>query len=62
MTVSTDITGEPILILGLADMKILHGLLDLPSTPEQDKVVNRVLQFINDPACLEWELRKNDED
>jgi hypothetical protein len=55
--VSTDIDGEPILILSLRDVKIIHGMLDSPETPDQDRVKTRILEFINDKACLEWEKR-----
>ncbi len=55
---STDISGEPVLIIGLADVKILFGLLSPTETPEQDKVMDRIVQFINDPQCIEWEKRR----
>lgn len=55
---STDISGEPILILGLADVKILFGLLAPTETPDQDKVMDRIVQFINDPNVLEWEKKR----
>ena len=55
---STDISGEPILILGLKDVKILFGLLAPTETPDQNKVMGRILQFINDPQCIEWEKKR----
>lgn len=56
--VSIDISGEPILMLGLADVKILFGLLAPTETPDQDKVMDRIVQFINDPQCIEWENKR----
>jgi len=58
--VSIDIGGEPILILSLSDVKILHAMLDMPETDDQTKVTKKVLDFINDPKCLEWEEQQND--
>lgn len=55
---STDISGEPILILGLADVKILLSLLALTETSDQDRIMNRIVQFINDPQCIEWEKKR----
>lgn len=54
---STDISGEPILILGLRDVKILLSLLALTETSDQDRVMDRIVQFINDPQCIEWEKK-----
>ena len=59
---STDISGEPILILGLVDVKILMGLLAQAETPEQDKVMGHIVQFINDPQCIEWENKRVEDD
>ena len=57
--VSKDISGEPILILGIADVKILHAILDLPETNDQTRVVTKVLAFINDPECLAWKQHED---
>ena len=55
--VNTDIGGEPILILSLRDVKILLAMVDVAETPDQNEVSKRIVNFINDPACLEWEQK-----
>jgi hypothetical protein len=57
---SIDIGGEPFLALSLTQVKTLMQLLDYPENSDQSKVMSRIVQFINDPNCLEWERRKND--
>ncbi len=60
--VNTGFSGEPILILNISDVKILYGMFDLPETNEQTRVMKKVLAFINDPKCLEWEQQQNAKD
>lgn len=58
---STDLCGEPILILSLGNVKILKSLLDDPVTSDQDRLIRKITVFLNEPQCLEWE-RKHETD
>lgn len=51
---STDINGEPVLILRIDDIQILEKMLDIASTPNQSKVIRKITDFLNDPQCTEW--------
>jgi hypothetical protein len=57
---SIDIDGEPFLAMSLTQVKTLIQLLDYPENPDQSKVMQQIIQFINDTDCLKWERRKND--
>lgn len=52
---STDISGQPILILVLLDVIILESLLDKPATPDQDRLKRRITNFLDDPESVKWE-------
>ena len=60
--VSRDITGEPILVFSLKDVKVLMEILDRAETPEQDRVMKKIIDFINNPDCLKWEAKYGDGD
>jgi len=36
-------------------VKILESLLDKPTTPDQDRVIQRIVNFLGDPDCTKWE-------
>lgn len=54
---STDISGKPILILGLGDVIILESLLDKPVTLDQDRLKRRITNFLNDSESVKWEQK-----
>ena len=57
---STDIGGEPILILSLSQVISLMGMLDLPDGSDQDSVYRKIVNFRNDPDCIEWEKKRGE--
>lgn len=59
--VSTDISGEPILILGLGDVRILISMVDKSDTDGQDRVMQKITRFLNSPECLLWESKRDEE-
>ena len=59
--VSTDISGEPILILGLRDVRILLSMVDMSGDDEQDRVMQHITRFLNSPECLLWESKRDEE-
>lgn len=58
---STDISGIPILIISLIDVKTLMEMLDRPETSSQDELYQKIIKFLNDPDCINWERKRDDE-
>ena len=56
---STDIDGTPILILRLPDVKHLLKMVDKPMTGDEDWVMGKIMKFLNDPICINWEQQRD---
>lgn len=60
--VSNDFSGAPILIFGIAEVRILEKWmkgLDTESNSNENRVMEKISRFLNDPECLEWERQSD---
>ena len=47
--------NEPLLSLSLFEVKILKKMIDMDETPDQNRVMEKIVTFLNHPQCLKWE-------